>query len=190
MTVWLWIVFLAVVLGLLALDLGVFHRRAHAVRVSEAAVWTTAWVILALLFNGAVYFLYEHHVFGIGREIGHDLGGEQAALQFSTGYIVEKSPSLDNVFVTRLLRDRPGTPRPSHFRFLRIIARQANVLRIYWPRNWRQCVTSATPRVIALAKEDALGSQLEPPRRSRRRCQMPDDARLSRMNVTRGPSLE
>ncbi|HUU98707.1 MAG TPA: TerC/Alx family metal homeostasis membrane protein [Phycisphaerae bacterium] len=103
MTVWLWIVFLAVVLGLLALDLGVFHRRAHAVRISEAAVWTTAWVILALLFNVAVYFLYEHHVFGIGRDIGHDLGGEQAALQFFTGYIIEKSLSLDNIFIIALI---------------------------------------------------------------------------------------
>jgi tellurite resistance protein TerC len=103
MTVWLWIVFLAVVFGLLALDLGVFHRRAHALRISEAAAWTTVWVILALLFNVAVYFLYEHHVFGIGGEIGHHLDGEQAALQFFTGYIIEKSLSLDNIFIIALI---------------------------------------------------------------------------------------
>ena len=103
MTIWPWIVFLALVLGLLALDLGVFHRRAHAIRVSEAAIWTAAWVVLSLLFNVAVYFLYEHHLFGIGIHIGHDLGGSQAALQFFTGYVVEKSLSLDNIFVIALV---------------------------------------------------------------------------------------
>lgn len=103
MIIWLWIGFLAIVLAMLAIDLGVFHRKSHVVKVSEAAIWTTIWVVLALLFNVAVYYLYEHHVFGIGAEIGHELTGEQAALQFFTGYVIEKSLSLDNIFVIALI---------------------------------------------------------------------------------------
>ncbi|MFH1417413.1 MAG: TerC/Alx family metal homeostasis membrane protein [Planctomycetota bacterium] len=103
MIIWLWIGFLTFVLAMLAIDLGVFHRKSHVVKVSEAAIWTTIWVILALLFNVAVYYLYEHHVFGIGAEIGHELTGKQAALQFFTGYVIEKSLSLDNIFVIALI---------------------------------------------------------------------------------------
>jgi len=102
-TIWLWIGFLVVILFMLAVDLGVFHRKSHVVSVSEAAIWTTIWVILALLFNIGVYFLYEHHVFGIGAEIGQELPGKQAALQFFTGYVIEKSLSLDNIFVIALI---------------------------------------------------------------------------------------
>lgn len=103
MTIWLWIGFLIVVLFMLAIDLGVFHRKSHVVSIKEAAIWTATWVILALLFNIAVYFLYEHHVFGIGVESGQDLLGKQAAIQFFTGYVIEKSLSLDNIFVIALI---------------------------------------------------------------------------------------
>ena len=103
MTIWLWIGFVVLVLALLALDLGVFHRKTHAVTISEAAVWTTVWVILSLLFTAAVYWLYEHHFLGIGQAIGHQLSGGQASLQFFTGYVIEKSLSLDNIFVIALI---------------------------------------------------------------------------------------
>lgn len=66
--------FVLVVLLTLAVDLGVFHRRSHVVRASEAAVWTTVWVILALLFNMAVFYLYGHHVLGVGRESSRNPG--------------------------------------------------------------------------------------------------------------------
>jgi tellurite resistance protein TerC len=88
---------------MLALDLGVFHRKTHTVTISEAAVWTTVWVILSLLFNAGVYWLYEHHFLGIGQAIGHELSGGQAALEFFTGYVIEKSLSLDNIFVIALI---------------------------------------------------------------------------------------
>jgi tellurite resistance protein TerC len=88
---------------MLAIDLGVFHRKSHVVTVSEAAIWTTVWVILALLFNIGVYYLYRHHVFGIGVDVGFELTGKQAALQFFTGYVIEKSLSLDNIFVIALI---------------------------------------------------------------------------------------
>ena len=103
MIAWLWIGFIAAVLVMLAIDLGVFHRRTHVVKVTEAAIWTTVWVALALVFNVAVYYLYENHIFGIGATVGDELTGKQAALQFFTGYVIEKSLSLDNIFVIALI---------------------------------------------------------------------------------------
>jgi tellurite resistance protein TerC len=79
----LWMGFTLFVLAMLALDLGVFHRRAHAVSVPEALGWTVFWIALALLFNAGVYFW-----FGPGR-----------ALEFFTGYLIEKALSVDNIFV-------------------------------------------------------------------------------------------
>ncbi|MFZ4763969.1 MAG: TerC family protein [Roseimicrobium sp.] len=84
---WLWIGFNAFVLLMLALDLGVFHRKAHVVSFKESIAWTVVWVALALLFN-----------LGIGHYMGDAKG-----LEFFTGYIIEKSLSVDNVFVFALL---------------------------------------------------------------------------------------
>ncbi|MBM3890901.1 MAG: TerC family protein [Verrucomicrobia bacterium] len=84
---WLWIAFNAVVLLLLALDLGVFHRQAHAVSLREAGIWTGVWVALSLAFGGWVWW--------------H--GGREPGLQFFTGYVVEYSLSVDNIFVFVLL---------------------------------------------------------------------------------------
>jgi tellurite resistance protein TerC len=103
MTLWLWGGFVALILTFLALDLGVFHRKAHVVRIREAFAWTSVWVVMALAFSVAVYFLYEHHWLGVGLTIGHELDGRQAAAQFLTGYIIEKSLSLDNVFVIAII---------------------------------------------------------------------------------------
>lgn len=83
----LWIGFNLFVLGLLALDLGVFHRRAHEVSFREAAIWSAVWIGLALLFNAAVW---------------HWLG-PQKGLEFLTGYLIEKSLSVDNIFVFAIL---------------------------------------------------------------------------------------
>ena len=79
----LWIIFNVFVLGMLALDLGVFHRKAHEVKIKEALVWSAVWIALALLFNLGIYFWR----------------GEVTALEFLTGYLLEKSLSVDNVFV-------------------------------------------------------------------------------------------
>jgi tellurite resistance protein TerC len=91
MTLWLWIGFTVLVLFLLALDLGVFNRKAHVVSTGEAFGWTAFWVALALLFNVGIYYIYENHWLGVGLDTGHPLGGRQAALQFFTGYLIEKS---------------------------------------------------------------------------------------------------
>ncbi|MSP12279.1 MAG: TerC family protein [Chloroflexi bacterium] len=86
-SVWIWVAFNLFVLGLLALDLGVFHRKAHAVSVKEAAIWSVVWIALSLAFNVLIYFWR----------------GPQPALQFFTGYLIEKSLSVDNIFVFVLL---------------------------------------------------------------------------------------
>lgn len=99
MIIWIWIGFLALVVVMLALDIGVFHRKAHVISTSEALAWTALWVVLALAFNAGVYFIYEQNWLGIGAK----LSGTQAALQFFTGYLIEKSLSLDNIFVIALI---------------------------------------------------------------------------------------
>jgi tellurite resistance protein TerC len=83
----LWIGFNLFVLFLLALDLGVFHRKSHEVSIKEASVWSAVWVALALAFNAGVYYFQ----------------GSDVAVQFFTGYLIEKSLSVDNIFVFALL---------------------------------------------------------------------------------------
>jgi tellurite resistance protein TerC len=78
-----WIIFNVFVLVMLALDLGVFHRKIHEVKLKEALTWTFVWVFLALVFNAIIYFWK----------------GQQQALEFFTGYLVEKALSIDNIFV-------------------------------------------------------------------------------------------
>jgi len=87
-----WIAFITLVLVMLAIDLGVFNREAHVVSMRES-----------LAFNVLIYFAYEEHWLGIGKHVGHDLGGRQAAIQFFTGYVIEKSLSIDNIFVIALI---------------------------------------------------------------------------------------
>ncbi len=102
MSLWLWGGFIVIVLMMLALDLGVFHREDHVVGTREALTWTAVWVVLALCFNAALYFIYENRWLGVG--LGPDqLTGQEAALQFFTGYVIEKSLSLDNIFVIALI---------------------------------------------------------------------------------------
>ncbi len=103
MTIWLWVGFLLLVVALLALDLGVLNRQRHVMGVRESLGWTAFWIALALLFNGAIYFMYTHHWLGIGQEVGHELSGGDAALQFFVGYLLEKSLSLDNIFVIAMV---------------------------------------------------------------------------------------
>lgn len=91
-----WLIFLAFVALLLALDLGVFHKKDHKIGVSEALVWTFVWIILSLLFGIAIYFLYEK---GHVQHIDGMVSGSEAVLEYLSGYIIEKSLSLDNIFV-------------------------------------------------------------------------------------------
>src|SRR5436190_19047924 len=88
---WDWATFVAAILIFLALDLGVFHRKAHVVGFSEAFAWTAIWFVVAICFG---LFLAPHFV--------EDWGKEEKA-QFITGYIIELSLSMDNVFVIALI---------------------------------------------------------------------------------------
>ena len=109
-TFW-WVGFLAFVLALLALDLGVFHRKAHEVGLREALVWTGVWVSLALLFGLGI------HLGWIGAYAGA-AARQQAALEFLTGYLIEVSLSVDNVFVFALLFSYFHVPPPYRHRVL------------------------------------------------------------------------
>jgi TerC family integral membrane protein len=96
-SIWLWVGFNLFVLALLALDLGVFHRKAHAVSTKEAAIWSVVWISLALLFNGAIYLFWQRLMPGSPASNG------EAALEFLTGYLIEKALSVDNIFVFVLI---------------------------------------------------------------------------------------
>jgi tellurite resistance protein TerC len=86
-TVLVWTLFNLFILALLALDLGVFHRKTHVVSLREALVWSVIWIVVAFLFNGLVYFWR----------------GPQAATEFLAGYLIERSLSIDNLFVFVLI---------------------------------------------------------------------------------------
>jgi tellurite resistance protein TerC len=140
MIVWLWIGFLLFVAVMLALDLGVLHRKAHIIKTTEALIWSGFCALLAMLFAVAVYFIYEHNLFGVmstapghaahGAESGgtgsmvtdgpstgdsepggrsglHEAlairSGSDAALKYITGWLIEQSLSLDNIFVIALI---------------------------------------------------------------------------------------
>lgn len=83
----LWIGFNVFVLIMLALDLGVFHRKSEEIQVKDALIWTCVWITLAFLFNVFVYYHF----------------GEEKAFEFFTGYLIEKSLSVDNIFVIILI---------------------------------------------------------------------------------------
>jgi len=101
---WLYAGFTAFVLAMLALDLGVFHRKAHVVSFREATAWSVAWVVLALLFN-YLFYLYAAATLPTNERLlampgfDPDTAARQVGLEFLTGYIVEKSLAIDNIFV-------------------------------------------------------------------------------------------
>ena len=101
-TALVWLTFLLLIALIVALDLGVFHREARTVSLPEAIGWSVAWLTLALLFNVGVYFLYELNPGGWDMDT-EQLSGHEAALQFFTGYLVEKSLSIDNIFVIAMI---------------------------------------------------------------------------------------
>ncbi|MCK6681955.1 MAG: TerC family protein [Thermoanaerobaculia bacterium] len=109
--------FVLLVVALLALDLGVFHRKAHVVSVKEALGWSVFWIALGLAFSGFIYYGYENHWMGLG--LTRDMmtvspvqvegvgtvynDGASALVKYVTGYLVEKSLAVDNIFVISML---------------------------------------------------------------------------------------
>ncbi|NBQ55996.1 MAG: hypothetical protein EBU36_05035, partial [Verrucomicrobia bacterium] len=101
---WFYAGFLVFVLLILALDLGVFHRHAHEVSLREATGWSVVWITLALLFNFGFYFFARHALANDPRLLavpGFDpsVAARQSALEFLTGFVVEKSLAVDNIFI-------------------------------------------------------------------------------------------
>jgi tellurite resistance protein TerC len=89
----MWILFNGFVLAMLALDLGVFHKKAHEVKMKEALTWSAVWIACALIFNALIYNYWDW------MAPGSEYSNKDAALAFLTGYLIEKSLSVDNVFV-------------------------------------------------------------------------------------------
>lgn len=95
--------FILLILVLLALDLGVFHRNDEVMSARSALLWTGVWIFIALIFNALVFYFYDHHWLGIGTTTGLPTTGKEAALAFFTAYLVEKSLSVDNIFVIAMV---------------------------------------------------------------------------------------
>lgn len=100
--IWFWVGFIAFVLAMLALDLGVFHRTPHEVRPREAGLWVAVWVVLALAFAACLHFW----------------AGKEVALTFLTGYVIEESLSADNIFVMVLIFEYFRVPKTCQHRVL------------------------------------------------------------------------
>jgi TerC family integral membrane protein len=110
--IWLWIGFNLFVLAMLALDLGVFHRKSHAVSGKEALTWSLVWISLSLVFNVIIYFFWDRMM----PESSYT--NAEAALAFFTGYLIEKSLSVDNIFVFILIFSFFGVPAAYQHRVL------------------------------------------------------------------------
>lgn len=121
MKIWAYAGFITLVLIFLALDLGVFHREAHEVSMKEAVTWSIIWLTCGLTFGIFVYLAYNNHWLGLGLDtpkynpnyvatdpsskliITGEVLGAEAAKQYVTGYIIEKSLAMDNIFVIALI---------------------------------------------------------------------------------------
>lgn len=107
---WFYALFTLFVLIMLALDLGVFHRKSHTVTFKEAVIWSIVWVVLALLFS---LFFYQYSLSKFGPDIA-----SQNVLEFLTGYVIEYSLSIDNIFVFVLVFSYFGIPSKYKHRVL------------------------------------------------------------------------
>ena len=120
MQIWAYAGFLGLVAVFLALDLGVFHRQAHEVKMKEAVTWSIVWLTCGVAFSGIVYLAYEHHWLDLGLATAKyntqeaiaaggslivygEVPGADAARQYLVGYVVEKSLAMDNIFIIALV---------------------------------------------------------------------------------------
>ena len=96
---WVWILFIALITIFLALDLGVFHKNDHVIKTKEAGIWTAIWITVALSFSGVIYWLFSNGL--VDNPTG--LTPNNAVLKYITGYLIELSLSIDNVFVIAVI---------------------------------------------------------------------------------------
>jgi len=115
---WVWIFFFTLVLTALAVDLGIANRKSHAPTRRETLTWSAVWISLALLFNVFIYWAVNNHVApGLQLKDGLDLGFFKAK-EFLTGYIIELSLSVDNLFVFLLIFNYFKVPKKYQHRAL------------------------------------------------------------------------
>ncbi|MCH2489050.1 MAG: TerC family protein [Flavobacteriales bacterium] len=110
----IWIIFIAVIMLFLALDLGVFNRKAHIIKTKEASIWTTIWITVALSFSGVIYWLFNNGLI----DNPTNLSPNNAVLKYITGYLIELSLSIDNVFVIAVIFSSFGIPAKYQHRVL------------------------------------------------------------------------
>lgn len=117
-----WLIFIGFVLLMLALDLGVFHRKSHVVGFKESLGWSAVWIAMGLAFSALVYQAYDHHWWGLGNSVdavdGLINNGKRAATKYLTGYVVEKSLSVDNIFVIAMIFGSLAVPARYQHRVL------------------------------------------------------------------------
>jgi tellurite resistance protein TerC len=120
--IWAWVIFIGFVFVMLALDLGVFHRKSHIVGFKESLGWSAVWISLGLSFSILVYFAYDLHWFGLGNSVDAVdklvNTGKLAATKYLTAYVVEKSLSVDNIFVIAMVFSSLAVPARYQHRVL------------------------------------------------------------------------
>lgn len=102
-----WVIFISVVIIALILDLGVFNRSPHEIKTKEAAIWTSVWVGCAVLFSGIIYLSFQNN--WIANPTG--LAPTNAVLKYITGYLIELSLSIDNIFIIALIFSSFAIPK-------------------------------------------------------------------------------
>jgi tellurite resistance protein TerC len=112
-----WAGFFAIFISVLVLDLSVLHRESREMSVRQALGWTVVWIVVAMSFSALVYGVYEHHWFGWSPLAGAP-GGAEAALQYITGYLLEWSLSVDNIFVIAVIFTYMKIPAQFQYRVL------------------------------------------------------------------------
>jgi tellurite resistance protein TerC len=120
--IWAWVIFIGFVFVMLALDLGVFHRKSHVVGFKESLTWSAVWISLGLAFSVLVYFAYDRHWFDLGNSVDAVdkmvNTGKLAATKYLTAYVVEKSLSVDNIFVIAMVFSSLAVPARYQHRVL------------------------------------------------------------------------
>ncbi|MFN7905994.1 MAG: TerC family protein [Pseudobdellovibrionaceae bacterium] len=120
---WFYAGFIVFILVVLALDLGVFHKEAHEVSFKESSIWTAIWISFALVFNLLFYFYAQYRFSTNERYLAipgfdADLQAKNSALEFLTGFVVEKSLAIDNIFIFAVVFGYFGIPKMYQHRVL------------------------------------------------------------------------
>jgi len=111
---WIWLGFIVMIILFLLLDLGIFHREDHVIRSREASIWTIIWISVAMGFSGVIYWLFAHGMINNPTA----LTPSRAVLKYITGYLIELSLSVDNVFVIAVIFSAFSIPSKYQHRVL------------------------------------------------------------------------